>query len=369
MGAGIGGLTLARILHVHGVPVTVYDRDVSPHARPRGGCLDLHEESGQRALRQAGLHGGFRALVRPRGEDTTVCDKHATVLLRDTDGGGTRPAIDRGDLRALLLRSLPPGTVQWGAEVTAVRLLGDGVHAVEFADGGFVTTALLVGADGAWSRVRPAVSDARPAYSGLSLVEVHLTDPDGRLPGTSDLVRRGTLFALSDERGVLAHRAGDGGIHGCVAARTSPDWARAVAGAEPHAVRGQLAGLLDGWHPDLRAFVEHCDDAMVARAVHALPVGHRWARTPGVTLIGDAAHLMPPFAGEGTDLAMRDAAELALALCEQPDQPELALAAYERAMFPRAEAAATASASTLAGCFSPAAPQALVDIVAGQRDD
>jgi len=182
IGAGLGGLTLARVLHVNGIAATVFDLEDSPAARGQGGMLDIHEESGQAALHAAGLHSRFLEEVHVGGQAMRVLDKHAN-LLRDEpdDGTGERPEIDRGDLRDLLLGSLPAETIRWGAKVTQVER-DETHHEVTFADGGVVTADLLVGADGAWSRVRPLLSDAMPAYSGVSFVELDLLDTDLRHP-------------------------------------------------------------------------------------------------------------------------------------------------------------------------------------------
>src|SRR5262245_55235618 len=119
VGAGLGGLALARVLQVHGIGAAVFDLDASPAARTQGGMLDIHEDSGQAALRAAGLYEEFRSLVHPGGEATRILDRHAVVRMEmPDDGSGDRPEIDRGDLRDLLLGSLPEGTVRWGAKVT-----------------------------------------------------------------------------------------------------------------------------------------------------------------------------------------------------------------------------------------------------------
>jgi 2-polyprenyl-6-methoxyphenol hydroxylase-like FAD-dependent oxidoreductase len=362
IGAGLGGLTLARVLHVGGVETPVFELDADRHARTQGGMLDIHEESGQAALRAAGLHEKFRALVLPGGEAMRILDKHATVLLeqRDEDSSHTRPEIDRGQLRELLLDSLPDGTVRWDSKVVATRTLGDGRHEVTLADGTVFTTDLLIGADGTWSRVRPLVSGARPAYTGVSMIGCDLHDADVRHPEAAAMVGGGMLFALSDGRGLLGHRQSGGHLHVHAAARVDRSWLDGIDFTDTETAKKAVLEEFADWDPALRALVADADGALVPRAIFALPVGHRWERVPGVTLLGDAAHVMSPFAGEGANLAMQDAAELAQALIGHPGGTEAALAAYEDAMFARAEAAAAESAAHLALCLADDAPRGLV---------
>jgi 2-polyprenyl-6-methoxyphenol hydroxylase-like FAD-dependent oxidoreductase len=340
VGAGLGGLVLARVLHVHGIPVTVYEAEASVAARTQGGLLDIHPWNGQPALEAAGLMEKFRGLVLPGRESYRVLDRAGTVLLdRPDDGTGERPEVSRGELRQTLLDSLPDGIVQWGRKVSAVRALGAGRHELRFADGATAGTSLLIGADGAWSRIRPLLSDATPEYVGVISVEYFLFDGDTRHRATAEAVGAGSLFALAPGKGFLAYRERGGTLHTYVQLRAPQDWLAGTDVADAAAVSARVVAEFDGWAPELTALITDSDTAPVIRPLYALPAGHRWSRVPGVTLIGDAAHLAPPN-GEGANTAMQDGAELGQAITAHPDDVEVALAEYEQAMFPRAAAEA-----------------------------
>ncbi len=119
----------------------------------------------------------------------------------------------------------------------------------------------------------------------------------------------------------MAHRAKGGALHAHVSLTKPQDWFAAVDFADAAAATARIAEEYDGWAPELTALITAGGTAPVLRPLHALPIGHRWDRVPGLTLLGDAAHLSPPD-GEGANLAMQDGAELGQALAAHPDDVE-----------------------------------------------
>jgi 2-polyprenyl-6-methoxyphenol hydroxylase-like FAD-dependent oxidoreductase len=365
VGAGLGGLTLARVLHVHGVPATVYDADLSAGARTQGGQLDIHEHDGQVALAAAGLTDEFRAIIHQGGEASRVLDQHGTVLLDEPDDGTRgRPEVLRGDLRRILLDSLPDGMVQWGRKVTDVRSLGDGRHELTFADGSTASTQLLVGADGAWSKIRPLLSDATPEYVGAVFVETYLYDADRRHSAAAEAVGGGAMYAVTPGEGIVAHREAGDVLHTYVLLKRPAEWIAGIDFTDTAAAIARVAAQLDGWAPELTVLITDGETAPIPRMVYTLPTAHRWDRVPGVTLLGDAAHLMPP-SGDGANLAMFDGAELGKAIHAHPDDVEAALAAYEEALFPRSESVAAEAHETLDLCLGDRAPFGLLELLTG----
>lgn len=358
VGAGPGGLALARVLHVNGIDSVVYEREPSRLARDQGGMLDIH--SGQAALREAGLMDGFRAIARGEGQDMSLLTPDGTLLLREDtpdDAPLDRPEVDRADLRGLLLDALPEGTVRWGH---AYASAADG--RVHFADGSSAPYDLLVGADGASSRVRALVTDARPAHIGQNVVEIGIPDIDRAHPELAAMVGRGNYWVMGDGISFVAQRNGDGRVRiGVSFYRTPEDWfaTSGIPFDDPDAAKARLIELLPGWDPRFTALIEACDDQVTPRSITTLPVGLTWPSRPDVTLVGDAAHLMPP-TGQGANMALLDGAALALALAANPEDIPAAVEGYEREMFERTGAAARRSAEMKKMLMSPDAAQQLL---------
>ena len=346
IGAGPGGLLLARLLHLSHIPFTLLEAEPHRHSRAQGGSLDLHEESGQLALQEAGLIDEFRMIARSEGEDFIVADKTGKLHMNEVDSEGHgRPEVDRIQLRGILIDSLPADAIQWGSKVRSINPTKDGKHEIhiESTDRTKRTEIfdLVIGADGAWSRVRPLLSDTKPHYSTISCADSRIRSVDTKYPHLSKLVGRGTYSAFSDYKGIIAQRNGDGSIHIYTMLQKPENWLKEIGVDWSNAenVKDLLLGEFKDWDNSLKDLLRHSDSDIVPRALYMLPTSFVWTSKPGLTMLGDAAHLMTPFAGEGVNLAMIDSLDLSKAIVSATksactDLPE-AVKGYEETMLAR----------------------------------
>ncbi|KAK4159464.1 putative tetracycline resistance protein from transposon protein [Cladorrhinum sp. PSN259] len=330
IGAGPAGTLLARLLTLSNIPYTLYESDASPNYRSQGGTLDLHTSTGLLALKRANLFDEFLKYARYDGDHLQITDHNLKVFLKhvgaeNKDGPGVkqaRPEIDRARLRQLLTESVPAENIVWGAKLKSLKKeVREGTWRISFegddreSEGGF---ALVVGADGAFSKVRSTVLSAkRPDFVGIGIYDMVIPNAEHNAPEVSKAVNRGNIFAHKEGIRVAVQQLGDGSMGIYVLFRTErSDWAERVGfdTEDSEEVKKTLlgkGGLLDGWAVTLRQAIERCEGKVTTRSLYQLPVGFRWEHVPGVTLVGDAAHLMTPYSGEGVNVALEDSMRLA----------------------------------------------------------
>jgi 2-polyprenyl-6-methoxyphenol hydroxylase-like FAD-dependent oxidoreductase len=350
VGAGPAGLVLARILQLHGVSCTVFERDSSAIARAQGGVLDMHSDGGQFAFRACGLYDEFLQIARYDEQETTLYDKYGVLrLFQPGHPEADRPEVDRPDIRRILLGSVAPESIRWEHVLTAVdQARPHEPVTLHFRNAPSQTFDLVIGADGAWSRVRPMVSEATPAYTGVTFYELEYAEAAAHDAGLLALTRRGNMFAMGDRQAINSHRTSSGGVHVYAGM-----WTGDAPG--PAMTRDELIELFRAWSPELLRFLTLAESHTSTRVIAELPIGHRWQHRAGITLVGDAAHLMSPFSGEGANLAMRDATDLSLAVVHAGRNGialDDAVAAFENMICERAQESAVGAAEGVRGAFS-----------------
>lgn len=341
VGGGPGGLTLARLLQIHNVTVKVYERDVNETARQQGATLDLHEESGLEALRRAKLLDEFYESHRPEAGRMRVLDQHANIHMDDygsEDDGEHRPEIDRAPLRDLLIQSLQPKTMVWDSQFVAMEQQGEG-WLLHFQNGTSAYADLVIAADGANSKIRTYLNHIQPVYSGITIVEGNIYHAAQNAPQLWNLVNGGKIFALGEEQSLILSAKGEGSLSFYTGCKISENWT-----VESGIDFNDKRQVFDWFKTTFAAWDEIWDELFagneiwfVPRPQYHFPLDQSWETQSNLTVIGDAAHRMPPYAGEGVNMAMQDAFELAECLIS-PDfeNVTMALNHYEKKMLRRA---------------------------------
>ncbi|MFD2872561.1 FAD-dependent oxidoreductase [Mucilaginibacter ximonensis] len=355
VGGGPGGLTLARLLQQAGADVSVYERDAHEHARPKGATLDLHEESGLRALREAGLMAAFEANYRPGADKMHLMDWKANSIIEETGNNDrSRPEIDRGPLQKILLDSLKPGTVTWDSHFIGMTQQ-NGIWKLDFKNGSEAFADLVIAADGANSKLRKYLTDIKPFYSGVTAIEGAVYESKKNCPKIHKLLNDGKIFAFGNSQSLIVSSKGDGSLVFYPSFKCDEDWVKTsgIDFTDKAQVLAWFKQAYAGWDGVWLELFENASGSFIPRPLYCMPFDQSWEAQPNLTMLGDAAHLMPPFAGEGVNMAMLDAVELSNCLLNDNYlNTHDAIAAYESLMRKRASEMAQITMESTAALHS-----------------
>jgi len=346
VGGGPGGLTLAKLLELKGANVKVYERDIDKYARVQGSPLDLHDESGLAALRKAGLIEQFKTNFMPGADKKLIMNEQAEVffsdhdqkILEDFENPHFRPEIDRGVLRKILLEALNPATVVWNSHFISMEKENEG-WLLHFKNSPSVYADIVIACDGANSKIRPYLTDIKPFYTGITMLEGNIYDAEKTAPNIYELLKGGKIMAFGDEKDILMGQKANGEIGFYASFKADENWSK--NNGLDYTNRRQMLDWFKSKYPEWdniwNELFENATMPFIPRPIYCMPLDQQWEALANLTMIGDAAHVMPPFAGEGVNMAMLDALELSECLTSNRYSNLLeAISSYETNMRKRA---------------------------------
>ena len=350
VGGGPGGLMLGLLLQRQGFSFTIYERGYQNMHSDRGGSLDIHDDSGQLPLKEAGIFENFRKHARYEGEDTRIVNKDGEILYdEDAEGEGNRPEIDRGKLCDIIMEQIHPENIKYGFKFEKLILRDNGEVELVFENGTTVMTNLVIGADGAFSQIRSYLTNAKPEYTGISMIEMN--SDENEHPDLLKFNKNGKLIGLGDDQAILGQRNGEGRIMAYISFKTKYEKLDEYRKLSLDALKERLLAEYSDWDSELQNYIAYSYDDIKFRRIYKLPIGLTWATQPNITIIGDAAHLMSPFAGEGVNMALYDAYLLAESFKNFNNLTEV-LKVYEQQMFETTKVHAKESQDNLEIFFS-----------------
>ncbi|MBJ2124551.1 NAD(P)/FAD-dependent oxidoreductase [Flavobacterium sp. IB48] len=331
VGGGMGGLLLARLLQLQNINVKVYERDLNSKVRVQGSPLDLHDDSGLIAMEKGGLLDEFYKNIRPNASKARIVNQNLELKFDEhsitkssteeiinpskdslQDISKPRPEIDRSELRAILLHSLRTETMVWDSQFLSMEKENNGWR-LFFKNGISTYADLVIGADGANSKIRPYVSALKPIYSGITMIEGTIYNAKKNAPNLFEFSKGGKVLALGNEQTIMYGTKGDGSLMFLLSSKILENWISEndLDFKDNQKIFEWFKEIYQDWSSDWHELFMSDELYFIPRPQYYFSQNQSWETQENVTIIGDAAHRMPPFAGKGANLAMLDAVELA----------------------------------------------------------
>lgn len=346
VGGGPGGLTLARLLQLKGADVKVFERDLNKNARVQGAPLDLHDDSGLAAIRKADLLEEFKQNYLVGADRELIMNENAEIFFSDHDSKPEenfghlhfRPEIDRGTLRKILLESLQSETVVWDSHFISMEKQNEG-WLLHFKNNTTAYADIVIACDGANSKIRPYITDSKAFYTGIIMLEGNILQAEVNAPKINALLKGGKIMAFGNKKNLLMGQKGNGDIGFYASLKIDENWT--TSSGLDYSNKAQMLDWYQStypeWNPIWLELFENAETPFIPRPIYCIPFDQTWETQSNLTMIGDAAHVMPPFAGEGVNMAMLDALELSECLTsDQYKTLQEAIFRYETQMRKRA---------------------------------
>lgn len=334
IGAGIGGVTLARALEQRGIEARIFER--APMFGEVGAGVQMTPNA-VKVLSALGLEDqlkkiGFLPHAMVGRNWKTARELFRTPLKESCPSlyGAEFYHVHRADLHAALASDIKPGQATFGASCNGLIQHGNTAVA-QFADGTEFEADLIVGADGVRSVIREQLwGQAAANYTGHMCWRALVNVDQHPLP----FVSPDSSFWMGPKGHVVTYYVKGGSMVNIVAVNESPAWVEESWNAKS-TQQEMLAGF-EGWHPNLIELFKRTDpDAIFKWGLFDRDPMKTWSKG-NATLLGDAAHPMLPFLSQGAAMAIEDGYVLAQSLAfHGPRQLQQALGAYELERLPR----------------------------------